>query len=287
LLDDIAPKMPNGARLFDVPEKRLARELGAMALGRAGTPDQRIMNFLGEPYDLWNNAHGDPDTFFKLRLSLLELLFREAEAMLANYAPRQDVASWWALLQKRTAPAKNLTEDALCATMTGIAELNGRFKDAGLPFEYHNGLIQRVDDPLIAQEVEHPFWALVADPRFANVDRDIKEAIDRRDAGKPDAAFHALRALESAVKILSDELGLTRGTERGAAEYIDNLVSAKNGRFVDLWEAEHLKLLFRSLRNPLGHGAGSSAPMQLSHVQSTWAIEQAMSWIKSLVRRKT
>lgn len=278
--------MPSGARLFEVPERRFARELGAMELGRAGTPAQRIMSFLGEPYDLWNDAHGDPDTFFKLRLSLLELLFREAEAMLATYAPRADVASWWALLQKRTTPAKSLIEDALYATMTGIAELNSRFKDAGLPFEYHNGLIQRVDDPLTTKEIEHPFWSLVADPRYANIDVDVKEAIDRRDAGKPDAAFHALRALESAVKILSDELGLTRGTERGAAEYIDNLVSAKNGRFLDTWEADHLKLVFRTLRNPLGHGSGSSVPMQLSDVQSTWVIEQAMSWIKSLVRRR-
>jgi len=244
------------------------------------------MNFLGEPYDLWNNAHRHPDIFFKLRLSLLELLYREAEAILASYAPRADVPSWWALLQRRTTPAKNPTEHALYATMTGIAELNSRFKDAGLPFEYHNGLIQRVDDQLTAEQIEHPFWSLVADPRFANIDLDVKEAIDRRDAGKPDAAFHALRALESAVKILSDDLGHTRGTERGAAEYIDNLVSTKNGGFLDSWEAEHLKLLFRSLRNPLGHGAGSSAPMQLNRVQSTWAIEQAMSWIKSLIRRK-
>ncbi len=257
-----------------------------MALGRQPTPEQRVMEFLGESYDLWNDAHGDPDGFIKLRLSLLELLFREAEAMLREYAPKNDVASWWMLLQKRTSPPKNAVEDALQATMAGIAELNDRFKEAGLPFEYHNGLIQRIDDELTTNEIERPFWTLVSDPKYCNVDSDIKEALDRRDSGKPDAAFHALKALESVLKILSDELGRTRGTEKGAADFVDNLVSLKLGRYVETWEAEALKSLFRDIRNPLGHGSGNAQPLALSTEQATWVIENAMSWIKSLVRRK-
>lgn len=285
LFDDIASKMPNRARLFDVPERRLARELGAMALGRRPTPEQRAMDFLGEQYDLWNDAHGDADTFIKLRLSLLELLFREAEAMLREYAPKQDIASWWALLQKRTAPPKNAVEDALRATMVGIAEFNERFRDAELPFEYHNGLIQRVDDALTTREIEKPFWSLVADPQLVNVESDMKEALDRRDSNKPDAAFHALKALESVLKILCGNLGRTRGTERGAADFIDNLVSSKQGRYIETWEADALKSLFRDLRNPLGHGPGNSQPLSLGHEQTAWVIESAMSWIKSLLHR--
>lgn len=243
------------------------------------------MNFLGEQYDLWNDAHSDPDTFFKLRLSLLELLYREAEDILKDYAPTHNVGSWWSVLQKRTSPPKNAVENAVEATMIGIAELNARFKGAGLPFEYHNGLIQKMDDERIAQEIERPFWQMVSDPKFINVDTDIKEAIDRRDSNKPDAAFHALRALESIVRILSGDLGRTRRSEKGAAEFIDNLVASKQGRYIDVWEAEALKALFRDLRNPLGHGPGNSQPLTLRHEQSTWVIETAMSWIKSLLRR--
>ncbi|GAB1434074.1 hypothetical protein MASR2M32_02830 [Sphaerotilus sulfidivorans] len=286
LFDDIALKMPNRTRLFEIPEKRLAREIGAMALGRRPTPEQRTMEFLGESYDVWNDAHGDPDRFIKLRLSLLELLFREAEAMLRECAPKNDVASWWALLQKRTSPPKNAVEDALQATIGGIAELNDRFKEAGLPFEYHNGLIQRIDDEITTNEIERPFWALVSDPKYSNVDSDIKEALDRRDSGKPDAAFHALKAVESVLKILCDDLGRTRGTERGAADFVDNLVSLKLGRYIETWEADALKSLFRDIRNPLGHGSGNAQPLALSSEQTTWVVESAMSWIKSLLRRK-
>ena len=286
LFDDVASRMPNRARLFEVPEKRLARELGAMALGRRPTPEQRAMDFLGEPYHLWNDSHGDPDSFIKLRLSLLELLFREAETMLREYAPKNDIASWWALLQKRTSPPRNAVEDALQSTMAGIVELNARFKEAGLPFEYHNGLIQRIDDELTTNEIERPFWSMVSDPKFSNVDSDIKEALDRRDSGKPDAAFHALKALESVLKILSDDLGRTRNSEKGAADFVDNLVSSKLGRYIDTWEAEAIKSLFRDIRNPLGHGAGNAQPLALNPEQTSWVIENAMSWIKSLLRRK-
>jgi len=258
-----------------------------MQLGRAPTPEENCMNLLGEQYDLWNDAHGTPDYFFKLRLSLIELLFREAEAILRGLALKGDVKGWWSLLQKRQQPlSKTTVEQALEALMLGVEELNQRFRSANIPFEYHNGIIQRIDDQFTSLQIEAPFWSLVADPTWKNVDIDMKEAIDRRDAGKPDAAFHALKALESTIRILSDDLGRTRGVERGAAEYIDNLVTAKPQRFIDVWESESLKAIFRDLRNPMGHGPGNAAPLALTLQQCTYVIEVAMSWIKSLVRRK-
>ena len=288
MYDDIASCIPNRARLFEAVQKQLARELGMVQLGRAPTPEQNCMNFLGEHYELWNNAHGAPDYFFKLRLSLIELLFREAEAILREFSPAGDVKKWWSLLQKRTKPlSRSAVEKALEAVVHGVEELNQRFRDANLPFEYHNGIIQRIDDKLTASQIESPFWALVAEPNWKNVDTDMKEAIDRRDAGKGDAAFHALKALESTIRILSDDLGRTRGVEKGAAEYIDNLVAAKPQRFIEIWESENLKAIFRDLRNPMGHGAGNAPSLALTPQQSTCVIETSMVWIKSLIRRKS
>jgi len=67
------------------------------------------------------------------------------------------------------------------------------------------------------------------------------------------------------LKILSGNLGRTRGAEKGAADFIDNLVSSKQGRYIDTWEADALKSLFRDLRNPLGHGPGNSQPLTCLH----------------------
>ena len=90
-------------------------------------------------------------------------------------------------------------------------------RDGLVPFHYHNGFLQRADDAVLTDQVTEPFWEIVADAKWVNVDMDMKEALDRHDSGKRDAPFYALKALESVVKIISDEKGWTRGTEKGAA----------------------------------------------------------------------
>lgn len=113
----------------------------------------------------------------------------------------------------------------------------------------------------------------------------MKEALDRRDANDKDPAIFAAKALESAIKIVSDLKGWTRGNEKGASNYIDNLVSKANGSFLTLWEGEMLRDYFRKVRNGLGHGPGIEPMPVLSIPQTDWAIETAMSWVRTLVRR--
>src|SRR5262245_7492141 len=137
---------------------------------------------------------------------------------------------------------------------------------------------------LVENQIERAFWQVVADPLWKNVDIDMKEAIDRRDGSERDAAFYATRGLESAIKIISDTKGWTRGDEKGAHNFIDNLGSQKNG-FIDGWERDVLKKLFTEIRNPLGHGPGKEEMPELTNQQTTWVIETSMSWIKSLVQR--
>lgn len=166
-----------------------------------------------------------------------------------------------------------------------VDELNARFRQAGYSLNYHNGFIQMADDVLSQREVERPFWEIVSAELWKNVDIDMKEAIDRRDNSGRDPAFYAAKALESAIKIISQQKGFTTGGERGAADYINNLNSAKNGRFIDVWEAESLKAFFSKVRNPFGHGPGMEEMPELTPQQTDWAIESCMIWVKSLVRR--
>jgi hypothetical protein len=124
----------------------------------------------------------------------------------------------------------------------------------------------------------------VRDPKWKNVDADMKEAIDRRDTNGRDPAFYAARALESAIKILSNEKGLTHEKEKGAHNYIDNLTVKRAGILTE-WEGEALKAFFTKVRNTLGHGPGSEDMPSLTATQTDWAIEIAMVWIKSLLKR--
>lgn len=256
---------------------KLTRELG-----HGLTPGQDIVDIcvgsLCESYNVWNNTHGPSENFVAYRFSLIELLFATIETEIKT--PRSQSNG---IFKKANDPATNA--DAMTALRNAIHELNHRAREAGLPFDYHNGLFQRTSDNVTQSHVHEPFWQLVNDAKWQNIDTDIKEAIDRHDQRGRDVALYALKALESTIKIISDEKGWSRGNERGAANYIDNLVSANNGRFIEVWEAENLKALYRDLRNPHGHGPGSAPQPNLSPEQEEWIIETAMIWIKSLVRR--
>jgi AbiJ-like protein len=240
----------------------------------------------------------DVTSFIMRRISLVELGFQLKESQVAyeNAELPRKLAEAKRVLQNRgrgtiTVPGdptewlrvQNRTVNE--TFLSNAAELNARFQQAGYPFHYHNGFVQISRDALILTQVEKPFWDLIADGMWMNVDTDMKEAIDRRDNNGRDPAFYAAKALESAIKIISDQKGASTGHEKGAHNYIDNLISARAGRFIDQWEADALKSLFKDNRNPFGHGPGSAPMPQLNAQQTEWVIETCMSWTKSLVRR--
>jgi hypothetical protein len=184
---------------------------------------------------------------------MVELLFRAAEDRVARLVGISGAAGWLNYVRQAT------------------EELNVRLQQNGTGLIYNNGFLHIADDQLTAHRIAKPFWDVVADAKWATVDQEMKEAFDRLDHGQPDAFTHATKALESTVKIISDEKGWTTGNEKGAANFIDDLVSARNGRFINPWEAEALKAIFRDLRNPHSHGGGSNPPPPLSNTQQTWA----------------
>jgi hypothetical protein len=238
------------------------------------------------------------DRFMKERISFIELAFRLCEEEIADINKNLPIQLAAAKVEDANARGMGIripgrrADDVTARNKSlndnfraSFDELNARFKRAGAPLNYHNGFIQVASDKLVEEQIERAFWQVVADPLWKNVDIDMKEALDRRDANDRDPAFYAARALESTVKIISDKKEWTHGGERGAHNYIDNLASKKNGSFVSDWERGALKSLFTEIRNPLVHGPGSVEMPQLTPEQTNWAIEACMSWIKSLVRR--
>ncbi len=255
--------------------------------------ERQLSNFFTANCDF----EDDVDLHMKYRVSVVELAFRlRAEHLKAgrwgaiSFYFGGDEAAYEALdasiiggsprsKQKRS----NQLREAAFADQ--VEELNTRFRQSDCRLSYHNGFIQISDDQLSQKEVEKPFWALVSDVKWVNVDLHMKEAIDKRDRGERDAAFTALQALESVVKIISDDKGWTTGKEKGAHNYIDNIASKANGNWIADWERDALKAVFSEVRNPFGHGPGNQPMPALKREQTDWAIDSAMTWIKSLVRR--
>lgn len=191
----------------------------------------------------------DADRFIKERISFVELALRlrGEEVSLANLHLNEKLKQTELHdLTRKTAhqrmgltvpgssveavKAMNLSMNSVYEAQ--VDELNERFRRAKVPITYHNGFIQFSVDQQIERNIAKPFWNLVADPLWKNVDIDMKEALDRRDSNDKDPSIFAAKALESAVKIVSDAKGLTRGTENGAAQYVDNLMSKK---MADIW----------------------------------------------------
>jgi hypothetical protein len=209
-----------------------------------------------------------------LPLAIQQAVFRDATLRSGARIPGSAVDG---------AKAWNATVNSVFQTQ--VLELNERFRRAKAPLTYHNGIIQFAMDQQIEQQIAKPFWDLVSDPLWKNVDIDMKEALDRRDSNDKDPAIFAAKALESAIKIVSDTKQWTRGTENGASQYVDNLVSKANGSFLTPWEGDMLKDYFRKVRNSVGHGPGTEPMPKLTLAQTDWAIETAMSWVRTLVRR--
>ncbi|WP_210643702.1 hypothetical protein [Pseudomonas sp. Tri1] len=292
---------------------RLCRELGkedlaqkyysyqTMQLGQPHTTtgtwtiNKICRDFICMPYQ----TDFSPDRFMKERLSFIELAFRhrDEQIRLMNLRLEEDIATaerqqsqrstvlGMVIPGKRSDGLKAINRSENIAFQDAVHELNERFLRANYPLNYHNGFIQASTDELTQQHIENAFWSLVAAPIWKNVDSDMKEALDQRDANGRDPAFFAARALESAIKIISDHKCWTHGKERGAHNYIDNLSSEKNGAFITSWERDALKSFFTEIRNPFSHGAGSKDRPELTPQQTSWAIESCMSWVKSLVLR--
>ncbi|MCH9027102.1 MAG: hypothetical protein IIA05_08320 [Proteobacteria bacterium] len=242
-------------------------------------------------------ADASPDEFVKERLSFIELAFRQrGEDVQAanNNLPRQILVAKSQFGQNSSGitlpgdPAAGVKAHNKAFNdefRSSVNELNERLRQARYGLNYHNGFIQISSDAAVEEQIETPFWNLVADPKWQNVDTDMKEALDLRDSGGRDPAWYAAKALESTIKIISKEKGWTHGKEGGPHNFIENLAKEKNGRFIDAWEATSLKNFFTDVRRPFGHGAGSDEMPELTGQQTNWAIEFCMSWVKSLIER--
>ncbi|MHC2338076.1 MULTISPECIES: hypothetical protein [unclassified Bradyrhizobium] len=168
----------------------LARETDASVstTRRPGTQ----LEFLTEVYELWKDCHGTTDTSLKVRLSLVELLFRSAEERARELS--------------RAAPE----------AITKVARA-----EQSIPAGPDGDALSRRDptfarDELTKTRIADALLGVNARCKWADVDRELKEAIEHADVQHHDEAFHAAKALESTIKIISDDKGWSTGRERGA-----------------------------------------------------------------------
>jgi hypothetical protein len=156
-----------------------AREFGVFYLGgRHDTHFDQCQQFI------LNSPDADTDKI----LDLVELTFLYIDSSVRN--------NWYPVSNERHISQE--PDDA-------IDELNARFKEHGVGYQYANGKIIRIDSELIHAEVIKPVLQLLTEKRFRGAqDEFLKAHKHYRNGETKDSVVGAQRSFESVMKVIAD-----------------------------------------------------------------------------------
>ncbi len=170
----------------------MAREKGLIALHWNGNCRQKC-----EQWFLESKQSDDA-------LDMIELTFRLIERVLGDYDNDR----------RRMHELKISAREA-------IEELNQRFREHDLGYQYENGTILRMDSQYVHAEVIKPTLALLAAEPFLNANEDFMTAHKHYRAGEhKDCVVAAQRAFESTLKAICSTKGWTFAKGDRAGELI-------------------------------------------------------------------
>jgi len=221
--------------------------------------------------ELWNYFLQEEDV--EHALDVVELVCRAIAKV-----PKERHA--WDLWREET-DATQLPGDA-------IEEINARFREDGIGYQFHDGRILRVDSQYLHSEAVRPALALLHDRRFVGPNQEFLSAHAHYRAGRPqEALVDCLKAFESTMKVICDRRRWVYPRGGGAKELIAACLS--NGLVPTELQAEFtsLRSLLESgvptIRNKnAGHGQGATVRQVPPHLVA-YALHLTASSILFLI----
>lgn len=183
---------------------------------------------------------------------------------------------------------RNYSLDAQQSMDSAIAELNHRFREHGVGYQYKSGKIVRVDSELIHAEVVKPALSLLADPMYAGANDEFKKAhAHYRARRNKECMNECLKAFESCLKVICDKRGWAYKNAAAAKDLVDIVLD--EGLIPRFMESPFKG--FRSalsggatLRNKWsGHGQGGKI-VEVPESMATYALHLTASNILLLAR---
>ncbi|MEG4445816.1 hypothetical protein QUB47_27635 [Microcoleus sp. AT9_B5] len=172
---------PLVGRLWRSIHDSLARELGLFNLG----------NEFQHPFEQCKFFLLDPNTSVEHQLDLIEFTFRFIDTVIPELL--QDPQ------HSRHLETSQLPEKA-------ISELNHRFREHAIGYQYNNGQIIRVDSGFIHAEVVVPALSLLSSEHFKGAEEEFRSAhAHYRKEEYKDAILDAHNAFESTMKTICGE----------------------------------------------------------------------------------
>ena len=217
-----------------------------------------IANILCEEYGLFqlpgekypNNRH-DELVGFVLReadiervLDAVELSFRYVDRLTRSYA------------YLRHNKASQIADDA-------VKELNHRFKEHGVGFQYEDGQIVRVDSEYLHSEATKPALGVVRQKRYAGAQQEFLSAHQHYRKGETKEAVNdCLKAFESVMKAICDKRRWNYPNNVTANGLID--ICFSNGLIPSFWQSH-----YSALTGLLKSGVPPARNKQSAHGQGT------------------
>lgn len=172
---------------------------------------------------------------------------------------------------------------------SAINELNCRFLEHGIGYQYNNGKIIRIDSGFIHAEAVIPALTLIAEEGFIGAEQEFRSAHEHyRNQEYKAAIVDAQKAFESTMKTICEKFGWDCNHEGDTAAILINTVL--NNELIPRYLQSHLSGLKKVLASGVptvrnkeaGHGQGSE-PVNVPEYLAAYVLHLTASNIVLLV----
>jgi hypothetical protein len=256
--DDSYAGDSHSAKLYRALHDMLARELGVFQLGHHRDAKQNFMEFLLNEADV------------ERVMDCVELAFR----FVIGYGDDNSYTYY-------TKPSQSPTD--------AVQELNTRFREHGVGFQFESNEIIRVDSEFLHAEAVKPALSVVHDKRYAGAEKELLNAHGHYRQGRYEEAItECLKALESTLKVMCAK-------RRWAYKETDTAKTLLEVCYREGLIPSYLQSEFTSLRGVLesgvptirnkqgGHGTGTS-PRNVPEHLAAYVVHLTASSILFLAR---
>jgi hypothetical protein len=147
-----------------------------------------------------------------------------------------------------------------------VEELNIRFKEHGVGYQFVEGKLLRVDSQLVHAEVVVPALVVLRGQHFAGAQEEFLSAFEHyRHGKKEEALVDACKSFESAMKAICDKQGWAYDKNKSSASDLVNICLAQ-GLIPPFWQSH-----FAALRTVLQSGIPTARNRQAGHGSGTQA----------------
>ncbi len=144
-----------------------------------------------------------------------------------------------------------------------VDELNYRFREHGVGYQYESGKIIRVDSQYLHTETVQPALMILSDPRYEGANAEFLSAHEHYRAKKYKECLNdCLKAFESCLKAICDKRGWAYGGRDTANRLVE--IVFKNKLIPDFMQSH-----FSALRNTLEAGVPTLRNKRGGHGQGT------------------